>query len=222
MANYTNSDIIANTPITLELADGYTVEMYQLTIQQNADLDAYARGKFIQNTLKAVEHVDAVFKDKVIQNMTLAAQQMIWSDKAATTIFNTEDDGLAYYTYQYVKKSYPEDFNSWKERFNAHREENMKLFLATRYVLYFSAAAVANPNIGWDKDPEGIYKMIDQALKAKLALDTILELTPAQVNMLIGDRDKIAAVNDGKLHFRDQDEFRAWHEARQKEQESAT
>ena len=47
-----------------------------------------------------------------------------------------------------------------------------------------------------------------------VALNTILELTPDQVAMIIGDREKITAANDGKLHFRDADEFRAWREAR--------
>jgi hypothetical protein len=40
--------------------------------------------------------------------------------------------------------------------------------------------------------------------------------------MLIGDRDKIAAVNDGKIHFSNIEEFQAWNEARKKEQESKT
>ena len=64
----------------------------------------------------------------------------------------------------------------------------------------------------------GIYKLVDTALKAGLALNTILELTPEQIAMLIGDRDKLVAVNDGKLYFQDQEEFRAWYEARKAEE----
>jgi len=37
----TNSDKITNAAITLELFDGYTVEMCRLTLKQMADLDAY-------------------------------------------------------------------------------------------------------------------------------------------------------------------------------------
>ena len=117
--------------------------------------------------------------------------------------------------------AYHGDFNSWKELFNAHREENAKLFYTTRYVLYFSD--IHTPNAGEnneDRNPEAIYKLVDAALKAGLALNTILELTPDQVAMIIGDREKITAANDGKLHFRDADEFRAWREARKREQES--
>jgi len=33
---------------------------------------------------------------------------------------------------------------------------------------------------------------------------------------IIGDRDKIAAVNGNKLLFRDQDGFNAWNEVRKK------
>jgi hypothetical protein len=80
-------------------------------------------------------------------------------------------------------------------------------------VLYFSA--IKNDSDTADNnDPESIYKLVDTALKAGLALNTILELTPEQIAMLIGDRDKITTVNDGKIHFRDQDEFMAWYEAR--------
>jgi hypothetical protein len=67
-------------------------------------------------------------------------------------------------------------------------------------------------------NPEYIYKLVDAALKAGLALNTILELTPEQIALVIGDRDKIAAAGDGKLHFRDQEEFNAWYEARKAEE----
>ena len=213
----TNSDKITNASITLELFDGYTVEMCRLTLKQMADLDAYVRGKFIKNTLTAIESLDAESQDKIIQNVALAAQQMVWADRAATVIFETEVDGLAYYAYKYVEKAYHDDFNSWKELFNAHREENAKLFYTTRYALYFSDIHTPNAGENEDRDPEAIYKLVDAALKAGLALNTILELTPDQIAMMIGDREKITAANDGKLHFRDADEFRAWREARKKE-----
>jgi hypothetical protein len=214
----TNSDKITNAAITLELFDGYTVEMCRLTLKQMADLDAYVRGKFIKNTLTAIEGLDAESQDKIIQNVALAAQQMVWADRVATVIFETEVDGLAYYAYKYVEKAYHGDFNSWKELFNAHREENAKLFYTTRYALYFSDIHTPKAD-GNSNNPEAIYQLVDVALKAGLALNTILELTPDQVAMIIGDREKITAANDGKLHFRDADEFRAWREARKKEQE---
>ena len=213
----TNSDKITNAAITLELFDGYTIEMRQLTVKQMADLDAYVRGKFIKNTLAAIEGLDAESKDKIIQNVAIAAQQMVWTDKAAMVIFETEVDGLAYYAYKYVEKSYHGDFNSWKELFNAFREENAKLFYTTRYVLYFSD--IHSPTPGGNnenKNPEAIYKLVDAALKMGLALNTVLEMTPDQIALVIGDREKIAATNDGKLHFRDADEFRAWREAQKK------
>jgi hypothetical protein len=208
----TNSDRITNAAITLELFDGYTVEMCRLTLKQMADLDAYVRGKFIRNTLAAIEDLDAAVQDKILQNVALAAQQMVWTDKAATVIFETEVDGLAYYAYKYVEKSYYGDFNSWKELFNANREENAKLFYTTRYALYFSS--IHTPKSGGDrenKNPDAIYKLVDAALKAGLALNTILELTPDQIAMIICNREKVAAANDGKLHFRDIEEFRAWY-----------
>jgi hypothetical protein len=218
----TNSDKISNASIMLELFDGYTIEMRQLTVKQMADLDAYVRGKFIKNTLAATRDLDAESQDKIIQNVAIAAQQMVWTDKAATVIFETEVDGLAYYVYKYVEKSYHGDFNSWKELFNVHREENAKLFYTTRYALYFSDIhSPGNGGNSENKNPEAIYKLVDAALKAGLALNTILEMTPDQVALVIGDREKVAAVNDGKLHFRDQDEFRAWHEAKEKEKQGA-
>ena len=211
----THSDKITNASVMLELFDGYTVEMRQLTVKQMADLDAYVRGKFIKNTLEAVKELDPVQEDKIVRNLALAAQQMVWTDRAATVIFETEVDGLAYYAYKYVEKSFDGDFNSWKERFNAHREENAKLFYLTRYALYFTA--IKNGSDSPEKsDSEYIYKLVDTALKAGLALNTILELTPEQIAYLIGDREKIAAVNDGKLYFRDQEEFNAWYEAKKK------
>jgi hypothetical protein len=211
-----NSDRITNASVMLELFDGYTVEMRQLTVKQMADLDAYVRGKFIKNTLEAVKDLDPVQEDRIIRNLALSAQQMVWTDRVATVIFETEVDGLAYYAYKYVEKSFGGDFNSWKELFNVHREENARLFYLTRYVLYFTA--IKNDSYTADNnDPESIYKLVDTALKAGLALNTILELTPEQIAMLIGDRNKIATVNDGKIHFRDQDEFMAWYEARKKE-----
>jgi len=214
-----NSDKITNASVMLELFDGYTVEMRQLTIKQMAELDAYVRGKFIKNTLEAVKELDPVQEERIIRNLALAAQQMVWTDRAATVIFETEVDGLAYYAYKYVEKSYGGDFNSWKERFNLHRDENARLFYLTRYVLYFTAIK-SDSETAENNDPEYIYKLVDTALKAGLALNTILELTPEQIAMLIGDRDKIAAVNNGKLHFRDQEEYRAWYEARKKEASS--
>jgi len=201
----------------LELFDGYTVEMRQLTVKQMADLDAYVRGKFIKNTLEAIKELDPAQEDKIIRNLALAAQQMVWTDRAATVIFETEVDGLAYYAYKYVEKSYNGDFNSWKELFNVHREENAKLFFLTRYALYFTAIR-KDSDTSDNKDPGYIYKLVDTALKAGLALNTILELTPEQIAMLIGDRDKIAAINDGKLYFRNHEEFVAWHEARKAEE----
>jgi hypothetical protein len=214
----TNSDKITNASITLELFDGYTIEMRQLSIKQMADLDAYVRGKFIKNTLAAIEDLDAAAQDKIIQNVALAAQQMVWTDRAAAVIFETEVDGLAYYAFKYVEKSYHGDFNSWKELFNAHREENAKLFYTTRYALYFSD--IHSPKAdGNSSDPEAIYKLIDAALTAGLSLNTILEMTPDQIALIIGDRDKVVATNDGKLHFRDVDEYRAWREAKRQESE---
>jgi hypothetical protein len=202
----------------LELFDGYTVEMRQLNVRQMADLDAYVRGKFIKNTFEAVKELDPLQEDRIIRNLALAAQQMVWTDKAATVIFETEVDGLAYYAYKYVEKDYQGDFNSWKELFNAHRDENARLFYLTRYVLYFTAIK-EDSGSPENKDPEYIYKLVDTALKAGLALNTILELTPDQIALLIGNRDALTKANDGKLHFRDADEFRAWHEARKREQE---
>ena len=38
-----------------------------------------------------------------------------------------------------------------------------------------------------------------------------VKMTPDQVAMLVGDREKIAATNNGQLHFRDGDEFRTWY-----------
>jgi len=216
----TNSDKITNASIMLELFDGYTVEMRPLTIKQMAELDAYVRGKFIKNTLEAVKELDPPQEEKIIRNLALAAQQMIWTDRAATVIFETEVDGLAYYAYKYVEKSYKGDFNSWKELFNVHREENARLFYLTRYALYFTALK-GDSDAPENKDPEYIYKLVDTALKAGLALNTILELTPEQIAMLIGDRNKIAAANAGKIHFRDQDAFRAWHEANKKGEATA-
>jgi hypothetical protein len=211
-----NSDRITNASVMLELFDGYTVEMRQLTVKQMAELDTYVRGKFIKNTLEAVRDLDPVQEDRIIRNLALSAQQMVWTDRAATVIFETEVDGLAYYAYKYVEKSFGGDFNSWKELFNTHREENARLFYLTRYVLYFTA--IKNDSDTADNnDPESIYKLVDTALKAGLALNTILELTPEQIAFIIGDRDKIATASDGKIHFRDQDEFMAWYEAKKKE-----
>jgi hypothetical protein len=216
----TNSDKITNASITLELFDGYTAEMSRLSIKQMADLDAYVRGKFIKNTLAAIEDLEAAAQDKIIQNVAIAAQQMVWTDKAATVIFETEVDGLAYYAFKYVEKSYHGDFNSWKELFNVHREENAKLFYTTRYALYFSDIHSSHTGGNCEnKNPEAIYKLVDAALKAGLALNTILEMTPDQIALIIGDREKIAASNDGKIHFRDADEFRAWREAQRQESE---
>jgi len=184
-----------------------------------ADLDAYVRGKFIKNTLDAIESLDAAMQDKIIQNVALAAQQMVWTDKVATVIFETEADGLAYYAYKYVEKFYHGDFNSWKELFNTHREENAKLFYTTRYVLYFSDIHSPSADSNSDnRNPEAIYKLVDAALTAGLSLNTILEMTPDQIALIIGDREKIAATNDGKLHFRDIEEYRAWREARKREE----
>jgi hypothetical protein len=160
----TNSDTITNASVMLELFDGYTVEMRQLTVKQMAELDAYARGKFIKNTLEAVKELDPAQEDRIIRNLALAAQQMVWTDRAATVIFETEVDGLAYYAYKYVEKSFGGDFNSWKERFNAHREENARLFYLTRYVLYFSAVK-SDSGTTENNDPEYIYKLVDTALK---------------------------------------------------------
>jgi len=160
-----NSDKITNASITLELFDGYTIEMCRLTLKQMADLDAYVRGKFIKNTLVAIADLDAEAQDKIIQNVALAAQQMVWTDKAATVIFETEVDGLAYYAYKYVEKFYHGDFNSWKELFNVHREENAKLFYTTRYALYFSD--IHSPYTSGNSEnnnPESIYKLVDAAL----------------------------------------------------------
>jgi hypothetical protein len=219
----TNSDKITNASIMLELFNGYTVEMRQLTVKQMAELDAYVRGKFIKNTLEAVKELDPAQEDRIIRNLALSAQQMVWTDRAATVIFETEVDGLAYYAYKYVEKSYHGDFNSWKDLFNANRDENARLFYLTRYALYFSSikrdSDSAETGITGNQDPEYIYKLVDAALKAGLALNTILELTPEQIALIIGDRDKVAAVNDGKLHFRDADEFSAWREAREKEKQ---
>jgi len=44
-------------------------------------------------------------------------------------------------------------------------------------------------------------------------------MTPDQVAFIIGDREKIAATNNGQLHFRDIEEYRAWREAQKREQE---
>jgi len=211
----TNSDKITNASIMLELFDGYTIEMRPLTVKQMAELDAYVGMKQGKNTLEAVKELDPEQEEKVIRNLALAAQQMVWTDSAATVIFETEVDGLAYYAYKYVEKSYYGDFNSWKELFNAHREENAKLFYLTRYALYFTSIK-SDSDSPENNDPEYIYKLVDTALKAGLALNTILELTPEQIAFIIGDRDRIAAAGSGKIHFRDQDEFRAWYEARQK------
>ena len=91
------------------------------------------------------------------------------------------------------------------------------MFYLTRYALYFTA--IKNGSDSPEKsDPEYIYKLVDTALKAGLALNTILELTPEQIAYLIGDRDKIAAVNNGKIYFRNQDEYMAWYEARKREE----
>ena len=182
----TNTDKITNAAITLELFDGYTVEMCRLTLKQMADLDAYVRGKFIKNTLTAIEGLDAEAQDKIIQNVALAAQQMVWADRAATVIFETEVDGLAYYAYKYVEKSYHDDFNSWKELFNAHREENAKLFYTTRYALYFSD--IHTPNAGGnneDRNPEAIYQLVDVALKAGLSLTEIQEAFAVFLSQLL-------------------------------------
>jgi hypothetical protein len=218
-----NSDKITNASMILELFDGYTIEMRQPTLRQLADLDAYVRGKFIKNTLEAVKDLDPVQEEKVIRNLALAAQQLVWSDPAATVIFETEVDGLAYYAYKYVEKSFDGDFNAWKERFNVHREENARLFYLTRYALYFTAPRNnSDAENSVKSDPEAIYKLVDTALKAGLALNTILELTPDQIVMVIGDRDKIAAEGAGKLHFRDQEEFMAWYEAKKGVEADAT
>ena len=214
-----NSDKITNASIMLELFDSYTVEMRQLTVKQMAELDAYVRGKFIKNTLEAVKELDPVQEERIIRNLALAAQQMVWTDREATVIFETEVDGLAYYAYKYVEKSFGGDFNAWKELFNAHRDENARLFYLTRYALYFTAIK-NDSDVSDNSDPEYIYKLVDTALKAGLALNTILELTPEQIAFVIGDRDKISAVNAGKLHFRDQEEFNAWYEAKQKGEEA--
>ena len=121
----------------------------QLTIKQIAELDAYVRGRFIKNTIDAIDGLDESVRESVrrqiIPHMVIAAQQLTWIDKAATIIFETEENGMVYYTYKHVENTYPGDFNSWKERFNANREENMRLFFATRYVLTFTAAEALNP-----------------------------------------------------------------------------
>jgi len=208
----TNTDKITNASIMLELYDSYSVEMCRLSVKRMADLDAYVRGKFIKNTLDAIEDLDVALQDKVTRNLALAAQQMTWIDKAATVIFESEVDGLAYLTYKYVEEFYKEGFNSWKERFNVHREENYRLFLATRYALY----CLTNRLDGKDNDdPEVIYKLIDKALLSGLALDTVLEMTPDQIAMVISDRDVLETISKGHLHFKGEDEYRAWRATQQ-------
>jgi len=90
------------------------------------------------------------------------------------------------------------------------------LFYAARWALYFSN----HPAEHSEKAPDILYKWIDQALNAGLPLNIILESTPSQIAMLIGDRNAIEDMESGKLHFRDQAEFRAWVEARSQEAES--
>ncbi|MDR0328912.1 MAG: hypothetical protein LBI05_11515 [Planctomycetaceae bacterium] len=210
----TKTERIANPSIMLTLADGFGVPMRQLTIGRMADLDAYVRGKFMQNTFKALEGLDPDYRSQVIQNMAVAAQQLTWSDKAATVIFETEEDGLAFYTFKHVESDFKGNFNGWKERFNHDRDGNANLFYAARWALYFSS----NPAAGEEpKDPDILYKWIDKALLAGLPLNIILESTPSQIAMLIGDRKAMENMNDGKVHFRDQAEFRAWVEERSKE-----
>jgi hypothetical protein len=206
----TNTEKIANPSMMLTLADGFSVQMRQLTIGRMADLDAYERGKFMQNTFKALDGLDADYKSQVIQNMAIAAQQLTWSDKAATVIFETEEDGLAFYTFKHIESDFSGDFNDWKERFNKDRDGNTNLFYAARWALYFSIHPVGGdePN-----DPDVLYKWIDEALLAGLPLNIILESTPSQIGMLIGDRKAMENMGSGKMHFRDQAEFRAWVEA---------
>jgi hypothetical protein len=71
-----------------------------------------------------------------------------------------------------------------------------------------------------DNNPEYICKLVDTAPKAGSVLDTILELPPEQIAFVIGDREKIAATGAGKLHFRDQEEFNAWYEAKKNKEQS--
>ena len=67
-------------------------------------------------------------------------------------------------------------------------------------------------------------KFIKNTLEAVKELDPLQEdriirnlaLAAQQIALLIGNRDDLTKANDGKLHFRDADEFRAWYEARQK------
>ena len=209
----TKTEKIANPSITFTLTDGFSVQMRQLSIGRMADLDAYVRGKFMQNTFKALDGLDSDYRSQVIQNMAVAAQQLTWSDRVSTVIFETEEDGLAFYTFKHIESDFKGDFNDWKERFNKDRDGNANLFYAARWALYFSH----NPAVGEEpKDPDVLYQWIDEALLAGLPLNIILESTPSQIAMLIGDRKAIESMSDGKVHFRDQAEFRAWVEARKK------
>ena len=211
----TKTEKIANPSILLTLSDGYSVPMRQLSIRRMADLDAYVRGKFMRNTFIALDGLEHEYRSQVIQNMAVAAQQLVWYDKAATVIFETEEDGLAFYTFKHVEGDFKGDFNDWKERFNQDRDGNANLFYAARWALYFSN----RPAEGTEKDPEILYKWIDQALNAGLPLNIILESTPSQIAMLIGDRKAMENMESGKLYFRDQAEFIAWVEARKQEAE---
>ena len=210
----TKTEKIANPSIMLTLTDGFSVPMRQLTIGRMADLDAYVRGKFMKNTFNAIKELAHDDRVQVIQNMAIAAQQLVWYDKAATVIFETEEDGLAFYTFKHIEGDFNGNFNDWKELFNQDRGGNANLFYAARWALYFSNRQSSGDE---PKDPDILYKWIDEALLAGLPLNIILESTPSQIAMLIGDRKAMESVESGKIHFRDQAEFRAWVEARKME-----
>ena len=206
----TNTGKIANPSITLTLVDGYSVQLRQLSIGKMADLEAYARGKFMQNTFNAIKWLDTEYQNQVIQNMAIAAQQMVWSDNAATAIFESEEDGLAFYTFKYVEDDFKGNFNDWKELFNKDRIGNVNRFYVARWVLYFSIHPITeevmpNPNI--------LYEQICYGLDKGLPLNIILASTPTQIRYLLGDRQAMENLNNGTLNFRDQEEFRAWYEA---------
>ena len=45
----------------------------------------------------------------------------------------------------------------------------------------------------------------------------MVRMTPVQIAVMIGDREKIVATIDGKLDFWDADEFRGWQETQKRE-----
>ena len=214
MSLLTSTEKIANPSMLLKLYDGFEVQMRQLTIRRQADLDAYARGKFMQNTLKALVHVEPEYHKQVIQEMATAAQTLIWADRAATVIFETEEDGLAYYCFKHIEEDFKGDYNEWKVIFNKHREENAKLFYVARWALYFSNHPVMGNQ---PKNPNDLYDLVDEALDAGLPLNIALESTPSQINMLIGDRKAMQHLAEGRIQWRDQEEFRAWFESQKLE-----